>query len=577
MAKAGLPHLNLATKSISIKSSASSSLSGAQRSGVSFGIRAQRSNTSIFNTKIAYSEETSALRHRLNSKTVINNNMPVHAQKQDSGMSTMDKLMMISMMGTMATKFGTTIADAIKEIKGSKTDKTDKTDKPSNTPNTPDSPSVDSSTTPTTLNGKLKASKSFKDVSNLENEMNAKLDGFGAGYKEALDGVKNEINTTLNDANIQKALQEAGANIDINSLPTGADINITKDSDTAAFEKAEKSIDADIDKVSNFESKQLEPAVNKLSKKSGELKGSIDALEIQIGQIENLPQNSPERQKLQGLREKKAQLEEQKKNIDEAKSKLEQEIPGKLKQLTSDLKAKKKELDDLKDTKEDIADKKFNLVKENDEQITKNKKAMDKLAGEIDKLKQATGDKYDAKEINKKIKEYNDYVVSTSNLVSSLEGAPAEVKNAKGKSHRIANSSVDSKYTTMVDYVDANINDRGSASAAKNGVYYRTPNATNPLGNDGLGGSGSMKSSVPKAEDYVKMATVNGLESQIGQKGMAMYNGYTISKLGNEYVVTGFTANRSNPNGTQTFQTVGEAVKYIDTPEYMRNFQLNMD
>ena len=211
MAKAGLAKLNMNLAANSMKNTASATLSNTQRSvGVSYGIKAQRSNQSIFNVKLANSNNIQETRHDLLRQTKIYNNIPM-PKTDEPKMSFMDKLMMYSMIASTAAEFGRGIYDTVKDLKSTSSNKhteskDGKNDVTSGMQNAKDA---------TTLNkeiekAKTKLNTTSTEISSKEAELNelkgntAELRTNSEKATKDLENHKNAISNKESEINQQK-------------------------------------------------------------------------------------------------------------------------------------------------------------------------------------------------------------------------------------------------------------------------------------------------------------------------------------------------------------------------------------
>lgn len=393
MAKAGLPKLNLATKSISIKSSASSSLSGAQRCGISYGIMAQRSNTSIFSPKLAYSNSTSAMRHELNRKVVINNNMPPIKAQQDNGMSTMEKLMMFASMGSMATQLGKGIADTITELKGSK---------------------ADTSNNNSNVEGKGDTG-TLNDLSKENTKIGKEVADFNAGYKTLADGNITKLNDIAHKAEYKNSENEFINSNSKKLFNTEAlktqDLGVSADTSIPDLKTAAGTIDKDIQEVEEYLTNL--PTIANIEAENGTLTKGIAELQTQISQLNPNDQN---------YANQKADLEAQKQKLEKQQKELEKFKSDVIKanslanKILEDIQAQKAEFSKLIQKKEENADKMFKQAQADDKAIGENNKKMEALDTKI------KAEKDDTKK-QKLIAQYNKLATLNKTLNDSLTTA----------------------------------------------------------------------------------------------------------------------------------------------------------
>ena len=492
MAKAGLPKLNLATKSISIKSSASSSLSGAQRCGISYGIMAQRSNTSIFSPKLAYSNSTSAMRHELNRKVVINNNMPPIKAQQDNGMSTMEKLMMFASMGSMATQLGKGIANTITELKGSDNNK---------------------STTTTSNDGSgglvnTNTGKSIKELQQSEKTINNKVKNVSTQY--------NNIGKTLKSSGVTEAktnLQAVLSDTELSSLFNGLDLskldvtelNLTEDSSLKDIDAALKEggpIDTDIKNIGETITK-IDSSLTSVNEKLGDLKEKpypINATPAQKAEIDS--ENAKIRVQIQKLQQAKRALEALKPAASLVSGQLGQQQTN----LTQIRAEKAANMDAI-----------YDKVKAHDEQIKNNNEKLKEKKLQIKDL-----DPKKTREKEKLIKEYNTLVQSNKDCVTEMNLAcdtHGTVENSSGTPYNPTYLDI----AIVQDYSDnESINAQGSQNIVQNGAYYNPAEQSNSIGDT------NVQNNIEARTDFVNWANVN-----INNQGNAYFYNIDPGKLRN--------------------------------------------
>lgn len=389
MAKAGLPKLNLATKSISIKSSASSSLSGAQRCGISYGIMAQRSNTSIFSPKLAYSNSTSAMRHELNRKVVINNNMPPIKAQQDNGMSTMEKLMMFASMGSMATQLGKGIANTITELKGSK---------------------ADTSNNNSNVEGKG-STGSLADLSKENTKIGKEVADFSTGYKTLADGNITKLNDIADKAEYKNSENEFINSNSKKLFNTEAlktqDLGVSADTSIPDLKTAAGTIDKDIQEVEGYLTNL--PTVANIEAENVSLTRGIASLKTELATTAKDSENYKIIEtKIKALEKQQEELEKFKSDVIKANSYANE--------ILKDIKAQKAEFSDLIQKKEENADKMFKQAQADDKAIGENNTKMQALDTKI------KAEKDDTKK-QKLIAQYNKLATLNKTLNDSLTTA----------------------------------------------------------------------------------------------------------------------------------------------------------
>ena len=457
MATPGLQKLNIPKKTnVSPKAAIANNLrSQGVAQGTSWGIFAQRTMTGLgvqYNNRAFNNGSISATRHALNdNRTIVNNNIGYGHVHSNNGNNTMNKFMAGMMAMNMLGQLGANIADTVKSTKPS-----DKGDILSNSPATPsDNSNIDN------LSNKLSKATSFQTINNIETELGTKLSNFGNEYgKIGKDSSGNNlIEQTLSAEDIQAGLSSASVKIDYSKLNL-SEITLTNASTIQDIETAVGKIDTDKKAVEEFQDSQVKTAIKSCKDKSEALSTDIRGIDAQIKALEGKKTGDAETdaiidRQIKERQEKKAALEAEKAKVDKAKDALETTVKQQISDITSALDTKKDELNDLKKTKSELADKKYDLAKEQDEKINKNKQKMDKLNTEINTLRKSTTDAKKGKDnlnkLNAKINEYNGLVNNMKSLDTSLkEAGNTEFTNSKGKKYTIENTSIDSKYTTII-------------------------------------------------------------------------------------------------------------------------------
>ena len=335
MAKAGLAKLNMNLAANSMKKAAASTLSNTQRSvGVSYGIKSIRSDQSIFNVKSHYSNSTSALRHELNRQVIVNNNIPARAPRDD-GMSTMEKLMMYSMLGSAGVSFAKGIIDTVKDLKSTSSNK--------------HTESKDGK------NDVTSGMQNAKDATTLNNE---------------IEKAKTKLNTTSTEISSKEAkLNELKGNT--------AELKTNSEKATKDLENHKNAIR---DKESEINQQKQTVSACETSYNSAKVEYERCPDTIKTPNGDTIP--NPKKAKLKEI------MDDKKRKLDEAKTKLE-ELEQEKKQLESKTESYEKAAKDAKDAYEknqnDIKDneaklKDLNAEKEQlDKEIPKQEKRLEKL------------------------------------------------------------------------------------------------------------------------------------------------------------------------------------------------------
>ena len=407
MVRAGLTKLNIQAKTAtnSLKSMTASNLQNTQRAaGASYGILAQRSNMSIFNNKAYNSGSLSALRHQLNSRTIINNNYP-SVKKHSDGMDTMGKIMMWASLGAMATQMGVGIAGAIKDMKGS--DGAGSTSK--------------DSTSLSDLN--KQSDKIGKDVASFNESYKNIANGSIEKIQKSSSQFINSENSFIND-NISKLN-------DTTNLKTN-DLNLSTDSTLKNLQDASSKIGNDLADVDAY-IKNL-PTADMFNAANVSLDLDINRLDLEIANRKNNNLDTSD------LEQKKQELEKQKeelKNFQTAVNNAKTEAGT----IRENINKQKNELADLITQKVSNMNQIYEQAEKDNKAIADNNKKMESLAKKIGKEKNQ----------NKKdslIKEYNAYAdgnIALANAITTAGGS--NIQNASGTKISNLNQANTSHYT----------------------------------------------------------------------------------------------------------------------------------
>ncbi len=441
MQKIGLAKLDIKTKSSgAMKSSAAANLSNAQRSsGISYGIKAQRSNQSIFNPKMYYSGSTSATRHALNAREIVNiYNGPVK-KSNDNEMSAMEKIMMWSMVGASVAQAGVGIAAAIKDMKGNK------------------------ATTPTDGKGSIvdnNIGKSLQDLKSSSNKIGSDVNKFSADYKNISDSNISSISSKLNALESNEVTLQYTSKIDTNLLKS-SDLGLNSDSSLDDIKNASDTIEKnDIANVDKF--------IETITNLSGEITTNIQSLEGQLLRAQQAESSG------QPANPSSAEIQDQINALNKLKAELKGEITNQANKVKENMQTQQNTLKGLQEKKAKNMDETYKKAQEGDKQVEVNNKKMKELKSKIDKEK-----KSDKKQ--SLIAQYNAYAQSNRELKKAFEGLK-DIKDSNGTSFtptNVNNASVENyPQDTTTTRTNDNADDmygRDGQSQAGGAGQRRTP------------------------------------------------------------------------------------------------------
>ncbi len=312
--------------------------------------------------------------------------------------------------------------------------------------------------TATTLTGGLSSTGSFSDIKALEDKAESKKANLDSSYKD-LD-ISSDIQEMLSGDDVKAGLEKAVVTLDTSALELSS-------LDANDLEASMKTVDSDINNVTNFQTTELPKAKASVSEQSGIIGQQINATQISIdtateqktgleaqkaqlavtGQDTSAidQQISQLETQINELTEKKEKLEADKANLDAATKALG-EIEKKCGEAIKELQAKKTEIEDMKEFEDEVKDKKYDLAKSQDEQLKKTMDSIDKITKEIDSLKdrnQNKANKADQKRLakyNQLIQERDSLYSELKNLTSSLSSAGAEsFTDSKNRTYTLQN------------------------------------------------------------------------------------------------------------------------------------------
>ena len=304
--------------------------------------------------------------------------------------------------------------------------------------------STSSLSTATTLSGKLSSAGSFSDIQGLEQQSAEKKANLDAGYQEL--NISDSVNETLSGEGVQDGLKLAKVDIDTSALQLS---NL----DPNDLDASIKTIDTDINEITNFQTSTLPTAKAQVSEQSGIIGQQINSTQISIDQYEAqkaaLPAGDSQiaelDSKIQELTKKKEQLEADKAKLDSANEALTN-IESQCGEIIGELNGKKTEIEDMKKFDDNVKDKKYDLAKSQDEQLKKTMDSIDKLTKQIDSLadndpgKATKSDQNRLAKYNSLIQERAGLYETLGTLTQSLSSAgETKFENSKGQPYTLKN------------------------------------------------------------------------------------------------------------------------------------------
>lgn len=300
----------------------------------------------------------------------------------------------------------------------------------------------------------LSGAKSFADINKVENEIAQKKATLDTDYKEVGTKATANVDEILGGEGVSDGMKLAGVEINKSAFELS---NLNPED----LEESIKTIDQDITKIGEFD-KALDASKNKISVKSGEIKGSLQAANDRLGIAKNnlatlqstnkdgcndakIAELEKQIEKLE--KEEIPKLEEQKKQI-EAADKAIGEMKTEVKNTVDSLNTKKTEIQDMKKAEDGMKDKKYDLAKTQDTELGQTMQRLEKLNQEIDQLLKSdkSPDKFDkkdeqrSKKLSALIAQRSGLYTTLGQLVSSLSSAgDTTFTNSKNQSYTIKN------------------------------------------------------------------------------------------------------------------------------------------
>ncbi|MBO6181442.1 hypothetical protein J6O86_07140 [bacterium] len=300
----------------------------------------------------------------------------------------------------------------------------------------------------------LSGAKSFAEVNKIENDIKQKKATLNTDYKEVGTKATANVDEILGGEGVSDGMKLAGVEINKSAFELS---NLNPED----LEESIKTIDQDITKIGEFD-KELDASKNKISVKSGEIKGSLQAANDRLGIAKNnlatlqstnkdgcndakIAELEKQIEKLE--KEEIPKLEEQKKQI-EAADKAIGEMKTEVKNTVDSLNTKKTEIQDMKKAEDGMKDKKYDLAKTQDTELGQTMQRLEKLNQEIDQLLKSdkSPDKFDkkdeqrSKKLSGLIAQRSGLYTTLGQLVSSLSNAgDTTFINSKNQSYTIKN------------------------------------------------------------------------------------------------------------------------------------------
>lgn len=238
--------------------------------------------------------------------------------------------------------------------------------------------------TATTLTGQLSSAGSFAELDTLEARANEQKANLDAGYQQ-LD-ISEGVNQMLSGEGVQDGLKLANVNLDTSALQLSS-------LDSSDLEASIKTIETDINEITDFQTSKLPTAKASVTEQSGIIGQQINATNISIEQLQAQKaeavatgaDTSAIDQQIADLQSKLEELNDKKAKLDSANSALAQ-VETQCGEAITDLKAKQAEIQDLKQFEDSVKDKEYQMAKSQDEQLKKTMDSIDKLTKQIDSL-----------------------------------------------------------------------------------------------------------------------------------------------------------------------------------------------
>ena len=298
--------------------------------------------------------------------------------------------------------------------------------------------------TATTLTGKLSNANSFGAISTLEKQVSEKKANLDSGYQE-LD-ISDSINEKLSAENVKAGLDLAKVNLDTSALQLSS-------LDSSDLEGSIKTIETDINDITNFQTSTLPTAKAQVSEQSGIIGQQIQSTNIDIEQLKarkakdaaaGVDTSAIDKQ-ITDLESKLKELNDKKAKLDAANSALG-EVETQCENAITDLQTKKAEVQDMKNFEDNVKDKKYDLAKSQDEQLKKTMDSIDKLTKQIDSLvdkdpsKATKADQNRLAKYNALIQERAGLYKTLGTLTQSLASAGAtEFTDSKNRTYTLKN------------------------------------------------------------------------------------------------------------------------------------------
>ena len=285
----------------------------------------------------------------------------------------------------------------------------------------------------------LTSATSFTEITKIETEIAQKKTNLNENYQKIGTDAKKGVDEILQGEGVKDGFTLAGVELDTSSLQLSP-------LDPDYLEESMQTIDSDIKKFGDFNTLTLPQAKTKITAKSGQITGELNAKTVDLERLKASNKNGVNDAAIAKLEEEIKTLEEQKKQLEAAEKAIEQ-ITKECESAIKDLEARKTEIADIKKAEDNMKDKKYDLAKSQDNELKKSMTEIDKINQEIEKLSiDKNPDKYDksdekrAAKMNSLMSQRSSLYSQLGKLAGSLSGAGAtEFENSKHQKYTIQN------------------------------------------------------------------------------------------------------------------------------------------
>ncbi len=282
---------------------------------------------------------------------------------------------------------------------------------------------------------------------NLKDEL-SKID-FSETINSKLDG---SIGVEGSDKTLKQVLSDVGVTLDTSAL---GKITINSDDTSQIITSITQKMEA----VENF-SNTLEGSTAKITTKSGEVKGTLNATTIRIDQLEAQISTAQAQgadttalqKQLDQANEQKSKLEIQMKELDAAKKAVE-EMGTEATTMQNDLKGMKGKFEDLQEVETTADEKQKKLEQQEKKELTKLEKEAYDLKNKMDAEKDEGKKAKLQEKYNKTCAEFNQIAANTT-----LEGFAGRAIGENATDSRTVYEKIDNHHQAQKDKMEASIN-----------------------------------------------------------------------------------------------------------------------